>query len=235
MNEYLPAHRPLFRLLSGLFLAVVAVCVFAGCSSLPVPDLPEGRVSALREVERLIETYAPDPHYPDDTFVLATLREALLGAMGRNGGIGACLVREETGEVVERGHNRQYEPYFRSDLHAEMDLLTRYEESVRLRRSPDPGSPAYRDPRNMAGLVLYTSVEPCPMCLGRIINAGVRKILYAASDDAGGMAQRLGQMPPFWRSMARNLVIERARCSPKLSAAAALLFRPAFAATTYDK
>jgi anaerobic selenocysteine-containing dehydrogenase len=40
-------------------------------------------------------------------------------------GIGACLVREKSGEIIERGHNRQHSPYFRSDLHAEMDLLDR--------------------------------------------------------------------------------------------------------------
>ena len=180
----------------------------------------------LGEMESRVAAFVPDARYPDDPFILVTLKEALLGNRERNGGIGACLVREKTGEVVERTHNRQYEPYFRSDLHAEMDLLTRYEERVRLTRSRDPGSPSYRNPRNMAGLVLYTSVEPCPMCLTRLINAGVKKVYYAAPDPEGGMAGRFNALPPFWKAMAQEMILEPARCSPELKMLAEKPFRP---------
>jgi guanine deaminase len=33
--------------------------------------------------------------------------------------------------------------------------------------------------RNLAGCVIYTSCEPCPMCLGAIYWAGISKIYYA--------------------------------------------------------
>ncbi len=95
--------------------------------------------------------------------------------MSGTAGIGACLVREATGEILERGRNSQYEPYFRSDLHAEMDLLDRWEERMRLTRSRDPREATYLDPRAAEGIVLYTSVEPCPMCLTRIINSGIKR------------------------------------------------------------
>lgn len=178
----------------------------------------------LGEMESRVAAFVPDARYPDDPFILVTLKEALLGNRERNGGVGACLVLEKTGEVVGRTHNRQYEPHFRSDLHAEMDLLTRYEERVRLTRSHDPGSPAYRNPRNMTGLVLYTSVEPCPMCLTRIINAGVKKVYYATADPEGGMAVRA--LPPFWKAMAQDMIVEPARCSPELKVLAEKPFRP---------
>jgi cytosine deaminase len=179
-------------------------------------------------LEREVQTASIEKGYPDDPFVLVTIREAVKGLKERNGGIGACLVREATGEIVETGHNRQYEPYFRSNLHAEMDLLDRYEERVRLTRSRNPGSPTFRNPRDMKGLILYTSVEPCPMCMGRIINAGVEKVYYAATDATGGMASRFDALPPFWKRMAEGMGLEPARCSPGLRALAERLFKPMY-------
>jgi tRNA(adenine34) deaminase len=214
----------------GEFLIVFAVfCLlsFVSCHHMPVAAIPVvGLRADLDDIAREIESVAPDSQYPDDSFVLVTVKEALQGGRERNGSIGACLVREDTGEIVERSHNRQYEPYFRSDLHAEMDLLDRYEERMRLTRSRDPKDPTFRNPSNMKGIALYTSVEPCPMCMTRIINAGVKKVYYAAPDPAGGMATRFQDLPPFWKEMAEGMVIQPARCSPVLRALAQKLFRP---------
>jgi tRNA(adenine34) deaminase len=182
--------------------------------------------SDIDTLEKEVQTAQVDLAYRDDPFVLVAIREALKGIKEGNGGIGACLVKESTGEVIEKGHNRQYEPYFKSDLHAEMDLLDRYEERIRLTRSRDPKDATFRNPRNMTGLVLYTSVEPCPMCMGRIINAGVEKVYYAAVDEAGGMATRFEALPPFWKGMAEGMLLEPARCSPRLRSLALKLFRP---------
>jgi tRNA(adenine34) deaminase len=215
--------------LFGSFLCLLLLAALAGCEHAPAKNRkPAAAFFDLGLIEKRINSYVPDPRYPDDTFILATLREGLLGARERNGGIGACLVRKATGEIIEQGHNRQYEPYFRSDLHAEMDLLDRYEERVRKTRSRDPKDPTFRNPRNMEGLVLYTSVEPCPMCLGRIINAGVHEVYYAAPDIEGGMARRFRDLPPSWKAMARGMVIGPARCSPELQDIARDLFRPMY-------
>lgn len=210
-------------------LLLVLLAALAGCEHHPARNHnPATAVFDLNLLEKRISRYQPDPQYVDDVFVLVTIREGLQGGRERNGGIGACLVRKATGEIVERGHNSQYEPYFRSDLHAEMDLLNRYEERVRKTRSRDPKDPTYRNPRNMEGLVLYTSVEPCPMCLGRIINAGVKEVYYATPDLNGGMARRFEDLPPSWKAMARGLVIAPARCSAELQEIARDLFRPMF-------
>lgn len=182
----------------------------------------------LDEIEKKVNSYVPDEDYPDDAFVLVTLQEAVAAMREGNGGIGACLAREATGEVVERGHNRQYEPYFRSDLHAEMDLLTRYEEKVRARRGSPVGSPS-NEQRRIAGLVLYTSLEPCPMCLSRIINMGIRKVYWAAADPEGGMGLKVRDLPPFWRKRASDQLFEPARCSVELKQLADRLFRHSMA------
>jgi len=80
--------------------------------------------SSLEEIQAAIDGFSPK--MPGDSFALITLQEALTAAREGNFGFGACLVNESTGEVVERGHNRVFYPYFRSDLHAEMDLLDKY-------------------------------------------------------------------------------------------------------------
>lgn len=211
--------RTLFFLFS---LLVLSSCHQAPKASL----LPPARIHYLDGIEKDITSFVPDARCPDDPFVLVTVQEAMLGARERNGGIGACLVREATGEVLERGHNSQYEPWFRSSLHAEMVLLDRWEERMRLTRSRDPRDASYLDPRAATGLVLYTSVEPCPMCLTRIINAGIKKVYYASPDTNGGMARRFENLPPFWKGMAEGMVLEPARCSPALTDMAARLFRP---------
>lgn len=218
--------------LTGVLLwsrILIIALFFSSVISCP-PASAAGDLVALRgdldDLEKEIAAAVSDPQYPDDPFVFVTVKEALQGGRERNGAIGACLVREATGEVIERSHNRQYEPYFRSDLHAEMDLLDRYEEKVRATRSKDPKDPSFRDPRNMKGFVLYTSVEPCPMCMTRIINAGVKKVYYAASDPDGGMASRFESLPPFWKKLAEGMVLEEARCSPALRKLAQKLFRP---------
>jgi cytosine deaminase len=218
-------------LFSVLALLSLALCHHqAAADNRQVVSSPGGGNLALRtdldEIEKGIEAYVPDPKYPDDPAVLVTVKEALRGARERNGGIGACLIRKTTGEVLEQSHNRQHEPYFRSDLHAEMDLLNRYEDKMRATRSRDLRDSTFRNPRNMTGIVLYTSVEPCPMCLGRIINAGVKEVYYAAPDENGGMAHSFENLPPFWKDMARGMVLKSARCSPELSALARRLFRP---------
>lgn len=200
----------------GLLLAL-----FAACGSV-FGNPPAFQADDLDEIEKEINAYIPDPHYEDDPFIVVTIQEGIEAKRKYNGGIGACLVREAAGEVVERGHNRQNTPYFQSSLHAEMDLLDRYEGRTR-----DIGSyPGDDQRKKKEGLVLYTSLEPCPMCMTRIINSGVKKVYYAVNDESGGMAHLLGNLPPFWQNMAQGMVIEPAKCSPYLRIIAERLFPP---------
>ena len=179
------------------------------------------------EVERALNAYVPDPQYVDDPFIIAAVREAISGRKMRNGGIGACLVNTGKNEIIERAYNEQYVPHFRSDLHAEMVLLNRYEDRMRIIRSFDGPDKTASNPRDhMQGIVLYTSVEPCPMCMARIINSGIKKIYYAAADDSGGMGHRIESLPEFWQGMAQGVSVERARCSPILKELAQKLFQP---------
>ncbi len=200
---------------TGIFLTNLAIPAFSGPHD-------NTSVNDLDEIEKQVNAFTPDPRYPDDPFSIITIMEAIVAAREKNGGIGACLVREIDGIVIERGHNRQYSPFFQSDRHAEMDLLNRFEDRLRIRpdRKENPGNPR----QYYEGLVLYSSVEPCPMCLTRIINTGIRKVYFVAPDKTGGMVNHIGSLPPFWRALTRDRVFEPARCSPQLKDMALRLF-----------
>ena len=172
--------------------------------------------TSMEELEKRIASFKPDPTYRDDKAALVTLQEAVAATKEGNYGIGACLVNEKTGEVIQRGHNRIFSPYFRSDLHAEMDVLTGYEQKVKA-QTP-----------KVEGLVLYTSLEPCPMCLTRIITAGVQKVYYLAPDPNSGMVHIFKNLPPIWQKIAERRIYEPSQCSPELKDIANDVFKYSF-------
>jgi cytosine deaminase len=202
------------------WLLVPALLFLAGLLVSGTAAARDRSVQKLAELENRIFGYTVQPDFPDDPYGLIVVNAALEAIKGESGGIGACLVDSRTGQVVETGRNRQFTTYFRSDLHAEMDLLNRYEDRMKKPRSNGNGG----NPRECPHLVLISSVEPCPMCLTRIINSGIKTVLYVVEDKQGGMVTRLDQLPPFWREFATDREFRQANCSPELRQIALDLF-----------
>jgi tRNA(adenine34) deaminase len=165
---------------------------------------------SLEQLYRRVRSFQPDPHHPHDPYVLVALEEALAAAADGNFGVGACLV-DPTGNVAARGHNHVFHPYPRSDLHAEMDTMTRFEEEVRA-------------PVSLHDYSLFTSLEPCPMCLTRLITAGVGHVFHAAPDIESGMVYKLHDLTPVWVELARRQEFAEADTSPELKAIARQIF-----------
>ena len=113
--------------------------------------------------------------------------EALTAARAGNYGVGAILVGPN-GEVIERGSNQAFYPMFRSDLHAEMVVLNAFEDR-------------YHEATDMRHHLLVSSLEPCPMCLARMLISGVQTVKYLACDELGGMARHLHKLPIAWRRL----------------------------------
>ena len=166
--------------------------------------------SSLEQLKIRIDKLVPDENYPHDPFVIITLQEAIAAALEGNFGVGAVLVRNRK-EIVQRGRNRVFSPHFRSDMHAEMDVMTKFEE-------------CHKKIECMNGYTLFSSLEPCPMCLGRLITSGVREVYYAALDRDGGMANSLGYLPNGWKELAQRQDFGLADCSPELSEIALRVF-----------
>lgn len=151
--------------------------------------------------------------YPDELFIVATAEEAVKAVQSspREFGIGAVLV--EGDKIIERAHNSQIGTK-RSDLHAEMTLMTKYEERTKTVRE------GFNYPSTFK---LYSSTEPCPMCYTRIVIAGVTSY-YGAPSDEDGMAHLRDNLPNSWAAAARKVVAEPAKSSPKVNAIAEALF-----------
>jgi cytosine deaminase len=60
---------------------------------------------------------------------------------------------------------------------------------------------ADHDPRKLRGCRLISSLEPCPMCMTRLIFAGVGTIRYVKGDHLGGMVQRRTSLPPIFQEI----------------------------------
>ncbi len=168
----------------------------------------------LHEIEERVKAFVPDSKYEHDHFALATVEEALATAMAGNVGVGAVIV-DAQGEIIQRGRNRQFHPYFRSDIHGEMDALNSFEDR-------------FKDATNMRDYMLFTSLEPCPMCLIRLITAGLGHVYHAAPDVDNGMVHRIKDLGPAWVELAEMQVFEQARCSPALSEISLDIFQATF-------
>jgi cytosine deaminase len=165
---------------------------------------------AESSIKRYLESYEPQPALPDDPYGLLVCSLALRGACVGNFGVGSVVVDAEGGVVAE-GHNGVFYPYFRSDLHAEMVAMNDFEDR-------------FRNSHGVGGYTLYTSLEPCPMCLVRLITSGIGRVLYVAVDEEGGMARNIDLLPPMWRMLAEGQVFERAKCSSPLAGTSLQIF-----------
>ena len=73
-------------------------------------------------------------------------------------------------------------------------------------------------------LALYSSLEPCPMCMVRLVTAGIGKVVYLARDDLWGMTEERDKLPPTWRDLAEGKSFGKADCSPGLLEASSRIF-----------
>ncbi|QRG09555.1 nucleoside deaminase [Xanthobacter dioxanivorans] len=103
------------------------------------------------------------------------MREAIALAAEADYPFGAVITRD--GQVLVRGLN----------LGRRLADPTAHGEMVAIRRFV-----ATRPPEELKGTTLYTSGEPCAMCMGAIIWCGISRVVFAASVD--DIAARLGQI-----------------------------------------
>jgi tRNA(adenine34) deaminase len=114
----------------------------------------------------------------DIRFMKAALAEAAKAAARGEVPVGAVVVRD--GRIVARGSNR---PIAASDptAHAEIVALRRAARKAGNYRLPDCD--------------LYVTVEPCAMCLGAVVQARIRRVVFAASDPKAGAVLSVMRFP----------------------------------------
>jgi tRNA(adenine34) deaminase len=107
-----------------------------------------------------------------DGWMRMALDEAAAAEREGNLAVGGVLVRE--GELLGRAHN---ESTTTADVTAHAEMVLVREVSRRL-RVVNPRMRA--DSGELAGSVLYTTVEPCPMCAWAICLAGIARVVIGA-------------------------------------------------------
>jgi tRNA(adenine34) deaminase len=137
--------------------------LLAGGSTLLVATALSGNAQARTKTG---EITAADSHFMD-----LAINEAAQGDYP----FGAVIVRE--GQVLALGRNstkRTADP----TAHAEMVAIRAFLSG--------------HEPEAFKETTLYSSGEPCPMCMGAIIWCGIRRLVYAAS--IAQLATRIGQI-----------------------------------------
>jgi len=157
-----------------------------------------------------LSDYEFNEKHPEDPCAWLTCILALKGVSSGNFGIG-CILVDGDYNIVGEGHNQVHKPYFRSDLHAEMVVMNKFEDE-------------HKDLANLKNYTLFTSLESCPMCMARLISSGVKTILHVSPDDRGGMVHKMQDLPEVWPEIARRQIFDQAKCSKDLIDAALQIF-----------
>jgi tRNA(adenine34) deaminase len=116
---------------------------------------------------------------PDTYYMGLALEEAHAGLAAGEVPVGAVLVGEG-GEILARTFNR---PIGLSDPTAHAEILA-LRAGARLLGN-------YR----LLGGSLYATIEPCIMCLGALLHARVRRLVFGAPDPKGGACVSLYRLP----------------------------------------
>ena len=113
----------------------------------------------------------------DVHFMELALAEAEAAAKEGDVPVGSVLVNE-TGRVIGTGRNRR----------EELGDPTAHAEMLALRSSAGKG-----EWRRQAS-TLYVTLEPCPMCMGALLLARVKRVVFGALDPKAGAAVSLYRM-----------------------------------------
>jgi tRNA(adenine34) deaminase len=105
----------------------------------------------------------------DEKWMRQALEQANRAAVLGEVPVGAVAVRE--GMIIGTGFNRKESDQDPS-AHAEMLALRR--------------AAAYLGNWRLIGVTLYSTLEPCPMCAGAMIQARLERLVYGAADTRFG-------------------------------------------------
>jgi guanine deaminase len=100
----------------------------------------------------------------DDRSLLRRALELAAKSIKEGGGPFGALITKD-GKIISEGSNRvvlSHDP----TAHAEIIAIRRASATIMS--------------HDLSGCVIYTSCEPCPMCLGAIYWSGIQKVVYAS-------------------------------------------------------
>lgn len=103
-----------------------------------------------------------------DKFMKAALKCAEKAAEEGEVPIGAVVVLD--GKIIARGHNRRTKRQI-ATAHAEIEAIEKACKKLKSWRIPE--------------CEIYVTLEPCPMCMGAMLNARIKKVYFGAYEAKG--------------------------------------------------
>lgn len=144
------------------------------------PTQPEERVQYSDKLEDLEEKEDPDEMMPERSGFARKMREKMEIALSEakkaadegEVPIGAALFYK--GNLISKAHNRKETS---NDPSAHAEILALREASKLL------------DDWRLEDCELYVTAEPCPMCLGAILQTRIDKLVYATEEPVYGAVE----------------------------------------------
>ena len=135
-------------------------------------------------------------------FMKIAQESAEYGSSHQEGGPFGAVIVDKEGNIIAKGNNmvlKKNDP----TAHAEVTVIR---EACKKLGTYD-----------LSGYVLYTSCEPCPMCLSAIIWANIKEVYYACTrDDAGEIGFRDDVIYEYLEGKKKDLInlkqIDRDEC-----------------------
>jgi len=124
----------------------------------------------------------------DHDYMLHTVKLARAAGEAGNLPIGAVIILDD--KVIAEGQNRLWYPVTSPGRHAEIDALANVDPSL------------WGHAKEMT---LYTTLEPCLMCLSTILLHHIGYVVYGAEDPRGGALCTVGYMPPAFEKFYKEL------------------------------
>lgn len=126
-------------------------------------------------------------------FMKIAIKEAEKGIKNNEGGpFGSVVVKD--GKVIARGHNQVIKNNDPTH-HGEIDAIRKACKKLKT--------------FDLSGCILYTTAEPCPMCLGAILWANVEKVYYGCNiKDSEEIGFRDQQFYAFTKDEKKNKILE---------------------------
>jgi len=117
----------------------------------------------------------------DILFFIRAIRLACEAEKRGNLPIGTVIALE--GKIIAEGQNAIWHPNFNPNRHAEIEALR------------DVPNHLWEFSNDMT---LYTTLEPCLMCIGAVLLHHIGRVMYGSSDNYGGASQVIGHMPTYF-------------------------------------
>lgn len=158
---------------SGL---TITQSVFWQLVSLCTMKMPHQLTETERNLwQQQLKEYPPVRRFPDEDemqrYMQAALNQAMQAAMIGEIPVGAVIVYQN--QIIASSYNRCISDHNISH-HAEIQALAKAGQ--------------YLDNYRLENCDLYVTLEPCSMCAGAIIQARIKRLIYAAAEPKTGAA-----------------------------------------------